>query len=154
LEAELIASPMHGLELSLAGSVLESQFDSSLTDSGGNVIAGIRDGNRLPSTPEYQLAATAAYYWDAPWFGNAGEAHVAVTAQTIGSRCTQPADQEDGAGVFISHLPWQGATGNEITNLDLELNAYTIVNLNVGVENDVWGLRFYVNNLTDENAHL
>src|SRR5262249_30924103 len=60
LEAELTASPMQGLELSLAGSVLESQFDSSLLDAGGNVIAGIRDGNRLPSTPEYQLAATAA----------------------------------------------------------------------------------------------
>jgi outer membrane receptor protein involved in Fe transport len=154
LEAEFAVTPMHGLELSLAGSVLESQFDSSLVDGGGNIIAGIRDGNRLPSTPKYQLAATAAYYWDAPWFGSNGEAHVAVTAQTIGSRYTQPADQEPGAGVFISHLPWQGATGNEVTNVDLSLNAYTLVNLNVGVENENWGLRLYVNNLTDENAHL
>src|SRR5262249_39489779 len=134
LEAELTATPMRGLELSIAGSILESKFDSSLLDAGGDVIAGIRDGNRLPSTPRYQLAATAGYYWDAPWFGAGGQAHVSATVQTVGSRFTQPADQEPGAGVFVSGLPFQGATGNEATNVDLELDPYTLLNLNVGVE--------------------
>ncbi|MBI3438303.1 MAG: TonB-dependent receptor, partial [Proteobacteria bacterium] len=154
LEAEMTASPIHNLELSLAGSVVESRFDSTVTTSGGAVIAGMRNGNRLPSTPNYQLAATAAYYWDAAWAGQGAQAHVALSATTMGSRFTQPGDQEPGAGVFVSHLPFNGATGLGVTTLDLELNPYTIVNFNLGVENDKWGAQLYVNNITDENAHL
>ncbi|MFZ2031131.1 MAG: TonB-dependent receptor [Vitreimonas sp.] len=154
LEAEMTATPIHNLELSLAASVVESQFDSDVRTAGGAVIAGIRNGNRLPSTPNYQLAATAAYYWDAAWAGHGAQAHVALSATTMGSRFTQPGDQEPGAGVFVSHLAFNGATGNGATALDLELDPYTIVNFNVGVENDRWGAQIYVNNITDENAHL
>ena len=154
LEAELTATPMEGLELSVAASVLESEFDSSLFGSGGAVIAGIRDGNRLPSTPDYQVAATAAYYWDAAWLRSGSQMHVAATVQTLGSRFTQPADQEPGAGVFQSHLAWMGATGNEVTDVNLELAPYTILNLNAGIETDDWAVTLYVNNVTDENAHL
>ena len=153
LEAEMSAMPIHNLELSLAGSVIESQFDSTLTN-GGAVIAGIRNGNRLPSTPNYQLAATAAYYWDAAWAGQGAQSHVALTVQTMGSRFTQPGDQEPGAGVFVSGLAVNGASGNDATVVDLELDPVTIVNLNFGVQNDRWGAQIYVNNLTDENAHL
>ncbi|MDX2274628.1 MAG: TonB-dependent receptor [Hyphomonadaceae bacterium] len=154
IEAELSASPIDGLELTFAASVLESQFDSSLLDAGGDVIAGIRKGNRLPSTPEYQLAATAAYYWDTNWFGPGTEAHIAATAQHMGSRYTQPADQEPGAGVFVSNLPFAGAPGTDATVLDLELESYTILNLNAGIDTGDWAVQVYVNNVTDENAHL
>jgi len=138
VEAEMSAMPIHNLELSLAASVVESQFDSDVTTSGGAVIAGMRNGNRLPSTPNYQLAATAAYYWDAAWAGQGAQGHVALSATTMGSRFTQPGDQEPGAGVFVSGLPFGGATGAGVTTLDLELDPYTIVNFNVGVENDRW----------------
>jgi len=114
----------------------------------------MRNGNRLPSTPDYQLAATAAYYWDAAWAGQGAQGHVALTATTMGSRFTQPGDQEPGAGTFVSHLPFGGATGNGATILDLELDPYTIVNFNIGVESDKWAAQLYVNNITDENAHL
>jgi iron complex outermembrane receptor protein len=154
LEAEMSAMPIHNLELSLAASVVESQFDSDVRTSGSAVIAGMRSGNRLPSTPNYQLAATAAYYWDAAWAGQGAQAHVALSATTMGSRFTQPGDQEPGAGVFVSHLPFGGASGNDATVLDLELDPFTIVNFNIGVENDRWGAQIYVNNVTDENAHL
>ena len=79
---------------------------------------------------------------------------MALTAQTMGSRFTQPGDQEPGAGVFVSHLPFNGATGLGVTTLDLELNPFTIVNFNLGVDSDRWGAQVYVNNITDENAHL
>lgn len=154
LEAEVAANPFAGFEVSFAASVLESKFDSSLLDSGGDVIAGIRDGNRLPSTPEYQIAATAAYYWDAGWVGPGAEAHVAATVQSIGSRYTQPGDQEPGAGVFVSNLPFAGAPGTDATVLDLELDPYTILNINAGIESGDWALQVYVNNVTDENAEL
>jgi outer membrane receptor protein involved in Fe transport len=74
--------------------------------------------------------------------------------QTMGSRFTQPSDQEPGAGVFVSHLPFGGASGNDATVLDLELSPFTIFNINAGIENGNWALQVYVNNLTDENAHL
>jgi iron complex outermembrane recepter protein len=154
LEAEMTAMPIHNLELSLAASVVESQFDSDVRTTGGAVIAGMRNGNRLPSTPNYQLAATAAYYWDAAWAGQGAQGHVALSATTMGSRFTQPGDQEPGAGVFVSHLPFGGASGNGATILDLELNPYTIVNFNIGVESDRWAAQLYVNNIADENAHL
>ena len=72
----------------------------------------------------------------------------------MGSRFTQPADQEPGAGGFVSHLPFGGASGLGATVLDLELDPFTIVNLNAGIENDSWAMQVYVNNVTDENAHL
>lgn len=153
LEAEWMYVPVDGLELSVAASWVEAEFDSSLVDSGGDVIAGIREGNRLPSVPEYQIAATAAYYFPVS-FGSGMEGFVAVSAQHMGSRYTQPADQEPGAGDFQSSLPFGGATGAEVTELDLELDPFTVVNFNAGIENDTWGLTFFVNNAFDENANL
>ena len=153
VEAELQVSPIDGLELSLAGSLVNAEFDSSITN-GSAIVAGIRDGNRLPSTPKYQFAATAAYYWDAGWLASGSQAHVAATVQNMGSRYTQPADQEPGAGTFVSGLAFNGATGTGATVLNLQLPAFTLLNLNAGVETEKWGVQVYVNNVTDENAHL
>ena len=63
IEFEFSATPMTGLEVSLAGSVVEAQFDSTVRDGSNNVIGGIEEGNRLASVPEFQVAATAAYYF-------------------------------------------------------------------------------------------
>ena len=68
---------------------------------------------------------------------------------TMGSRFTQPGDQEPGAGVFVSHLPFGGASGNDATILDLELDPFTIVNFNIGVENDRFNVEAYCANCTD-----
>ena len=75
--------------------------------------------------------------------------------QHIGSRFTQPSDQEDNPRSFVSGLPFGGATGNEATVLDLELNSYQLVNISTGLEFDNGlGITAYVNNLFDENAQL
>jgi outer membrane receptor protein involved in Fe transport len=155
IEAELGVSPVDGLDLSFAMSWLEAKFDSTVRGGPGNaVIGGIEDGNRLPSVPELQLAATAAYGWPVDFFGRNAEAFVTGTVQYVGERFTQPSDQVPGAGNFVSLLPFAGATGNEVTVVDLELDAYTILNLNAGVDIDTWTLMAYMNNATDENAKL
>jgi iron complex outermembrane receptor protein len=59
LEVELTARPLHGLDLSLAGSWVEAEFDETRLKQNGQVLEGIRDGNRLPSVPKLQLAASA-----------------------------------------------------------------------------------------------
>ncbi len=153
-EFEVTATPIKGLDLSMSGSVIDSKFDSSVTSSTGVVLAGIRKGNRLPTVPKFQISASGTYTTRMDVFGSE-EGFFTASVQHVGSRYTQPADQEGNPQAFVSHLPFGGATGNEATILDLKLPAYDIVNMSAG-------LRFpgqlevsvYVNNLTDKNALL
>lgn len=153
VEIEFGWEPIDGLQLTFAGGFTEAEFDSTVRDGGGNVLGGIEKGNRLASVPEWQAAATAAYYWPISW-GEGMEAFVAGSVQHLGSRFTQPGDQVPGAGNFVSNLPFGGASGTDVTALDLELEPYTLVNLNAGIQNDDWGVTLFVNNVTDENANL
>lgn len=153
VEVEFGWEPMDGLQLSFAGGFTEAEFDSTVRDGNGNVLGGIQAGNRLASVPEWQAAATAAYYWPIN-FGEGMEAFVAGSVQHVGSRFTQPGDQVPGAGNFSSGLAFGGALGTEVTALDLELESYTLVNLNAGIQNDEWGITVFANNVTDENANL
>lgn len=154
IEVEFGWTPIEGLELSFAGNWTEAEFDSTVRDGLNNVIGGIQKGNRLASVPDVQVATTAAYYFPLENFGSGMEGFIAASAQYMGSRFTQPSDQVGNPRSFVSNLPFGGATGLDATVLDLELDPYTIVNLNAGIQNDVWGLTFYVNNVTDENAQL
>ena len=154
VEAEFTYSLSDMFEIGAAGSWIEAEFDSTVVDGTGNVLAGLREGNRLPSVPELQLSANATYY---PAFESdfVREPFVTASVQYVGSRFTQPSDQEAGAGVFTSGLPFAGATGAETTTLDLELDSYTIVNLAAGFDlSDHVGLQVYATNLFDENADL
>ncbi|ANP47466.1 TonB-dependent receptor [Candidatus Viadribacter manganicus] len=153
VEVEFGWEPIDGLQLSFAGGFVEAEFDSTVTTGLGAVIGGIQKGNRLASVPEYQAAATAAYYWPIN-FGEGMEAFLAGSVQHVGSRYTQPSDQVPGAGNFASGLPFGGASGAEITALNLELDAYTLLNLSAGIQNDEWGVTLFLNNATDENANL
>ncbi|MFN3960733.1 MAG: TonB-dependent receptor [Parvularculaceae bacterium] len=154
VEWELGYEPVSGLALSVAGTWLESEFDSTLPDNTtpnpNDVIGGVRDGNRLASVPQFQIAATASYTFPV----GKNEGFVAATFQHVGSRFTQPGDQENNPRSFVSNLPFGGATGLDATVLDLELPDYQIVNLTAGIDFDDWSLLAYINNITDENALL
>ncbi|HVL79477.1 MAG TPA: TonB-dependent receptor, partial [Sphingomicrobium sp.] len=151
LEAELSARPAPGLDLSFAASLVEAEFDSTLPEPLATTT-GIRKGNRLPSVPRVQLAGTASY---SARFGPTSDWYVTASAQHIGSRYTQPADQENNPRTFVHGLPVFGMPANAATTVDLKLPAYQLVNLSAGVEWD-HGLEIaaYVNNLFDENARL
>ena len=152
VEVELSINPTPELELSFAGSLIEAKFDSSVTTTAGAVIAGIRDGNRLPSVPNLQLAASANYTWDiAPDM----EASLGATFQHVGSRYSQPSDQENNPRSFVHGLPFGGAPATAATVVDLRLPSYQLVNLTAGIEwSNGLGVQLYVNNLFDENALL
>lgn len=153
IEWEMTAYPMNNLLLTFNGSWIEAEFDSTVTDSTGGVLAGIEEGNRLASVPELQLSASATYNFVTRLF-NSNEMYISGLIQHVGDRYTQPSDQVDGAGDFQSGLPYGGATGNEVTRMDLELDAYEQINLNAGILWDTWEAVLYVNNVTDENANL
>ena len=152
VEMELNARPMPGLELSVAGSLLSAKFDSDVVDGTNTVIGGIRDGNRLPSVPKFQVAATATY---SNRIRSDADLVLSASAQHVGNRYTQPSDQENNPRTFVSGVPLNGATGAGATIVNLQLPSYNLVNLSAGVEFDS-GLDviLYANNLFDENPLL
>lgn len=83
-----------------------------------------------------------------------GDGYATASIQYVGDRITQPSDQVAGAGNFSSGLAFGGATGSEVTSVDLELDPYTIANISAGVVKGNWEAILYVTNLTDENANL
>ena len=157
LEAELNWSPTDNLDLSVAASLLEAKFDSTVVDGTGAVIGGIEDGNDLPSVPEIQLAAAGTYTWAAPWAGADSEAFISGSVQHIGSRFTQPSDQlpdqglPSATGLVIGTLT---GTENPQNLVDLDLDAYTTLNLSAGLDLGDMTISIYVNNVSDEDANL
>jgi iron complex outermembrane recepter protein len=151
LEFEFTAKPDDNWEFGLSGSVLDSEFDSTVTSGAGAVIGGIRKGNKLPSVPRFQLSGNVAYNFPV----GGGDGYVALTGQHVASRFTQPSDQELNPRTFVHGLPFGGAPANAATTVNLTLPSYQLVNLSAGVEFDS-GLSFvvYANNLFDTNALL
>jgi outer membrane receptor protein involved in Fe transport len=153
VEFELTARPATGLDLSIAGSLIEAEFDETRLKQNGQVLEGIRKGNRLPSVPKFQIAASAFYHF--PIGGGEDEAFFGGTFQHVGTRFTQPGDQENNPRTFVHGLPFGGAPSGASTTLNLELPSYQLVNLSAGIEmaNGI-DVTAYVNNLFDENALL
>ena len=169
IEGEIAISPARGLDLSIAGSYVDAKFDSSvvtsdnpatpLVDESGAIIAGIRDGNRLPTVPNFQFATTGTYTWQ---MGDNADWYVSASWQHVGDRWTQPGDQESGAGFRDSMVFFDPETpaiaGNDGVfdwTDKLKLKAYDLVNLSAGIDFDSGlGVGVYVNNVFDENAKL
>ncbi len=152
VEFELSIKPAQGFEVGISGSLLEAKFDSSVTTTGGDIIAGIRDGNRLPTVPRFQISVNATYV--AP-LSDTTNLVFTGSIQHVGDRYTQPSDQENNPRAFVSGLPFGGASGADATVVNLRLPAYELVNLSAGLELGQ-GLSFtaYITNLFDENARL
>ena len=156
VEVEVSARPVPGLELSLNGSVIDAKFDSSVTDTAGNVIAGMRDGNRLPTVPRFQMAATGSY---TAAVGAGLDWTTTASFQHVGDRYTQPGDQEAGAASFSSAIwfnPANNTYGTGTYNFgSLLLPSYNLVNLSTGLSWDNGlSVLVFVNNLFDENPLL
>ncbi|HYI47042.1 MAG TPA: TonB-dependent receptor [Allosphingosinicella sp.] len=152
LEFELAAEPVEGLSFTLNGSLVEAEFDSTVVDGTGTVIAGLREGNRLPSVPRFQVSASTSYAFPV---AEDAEAYVGASFQHVGSRYTQSSDQENNPRSFVSGLAFRGATGAGATVVDLKLPSYNYVNLSAGIDwTNGLGVMLYVTNLFDENALL
>ena len=151
VELEFGVAPAPGLDLSFSGSYIDAQFETTLPGAFA-AATGIREGNRLPSVPELQLSAAASYEFPV---GDSASGYFAASVQHVGSRFTQPADQENNPRTFVSGLPYLGAPGTDATVLDLELPEYQLVNLSAGIDFDSGlSLIVYANNLLDENPLL
>jgi iron complex outermembrane receptor protein len=169
-EMELFVRPDEHWDFGLSATFVDAEITRSFLDPNtGQPVGGIRDGNRLPTSPELQAVVTAAYNWA---LTSSLESYVRFTVQHVGSSFTQLADQEPGFG-FISNAPGAPAGSAALINLgnvdgnpatpaidpltisfDAELPEYDIGNLRFGVRSDRWEGALFINNLWDERAFL
>ena len=157
-ELELFARPNEHWDFALTATYARAEITETQRDSNGNPIAGIREGNRLPTSLELQAAASGTYLW--PWSASL-DGYVNLTLQHVGSSYTQLADQEPGFGE-LSTAPTGGqglirGFGSPTIaefRFDAELPDYQIGNLRIGVRAEQWELAVFVNNLWDERAFL
>lgn len=151
VEFELGLNPTPGLDFNLSGSIIEAEFDTTLPGA-LTTATGIRDGNRLPSVPKFQLTASGSYEFPV---SDTANAYVAASFQHVGTRYTQPSDQENNPRTFTHELPFGGAPANSATTVDLQLPDYQLVNFSAGIDfNNGLSLIAYINNVFDENALL
>ena len=99
VELEFELAPNDSFDFAISGELqINSELRSTLTRPTRrqrSVVAGIEEGNRLPTVPEFQMAAAATYHWPhrARWPATSTGAY-----QHVGSRYTQIGDQAAGFG--------------------------------------------------------
>lgn len=154
IEAELFIQATDDFEFSLSASFTDSEFRSTVntTDADGNVsvLAAIEKGNRLPTVPRFQFAATGTY--TRPIADMVG--FITGTFQHVGSRFTQAADADPAFGIVNLLVTPLGDPNVATFTFDPKLPAYQIGNLRIGVRSDRWELSFFINNIWDELARL
>ncbi len=164
-EIELTASPNDHVDISLSAGLNNSKLLTTFADTGGNVVAGIANGNRLPSVPRFQASGSLTYGWSV---GVGSRASISGSFRHVGSRYTLIDDQGDGVGpacagqrfgcvdlnTFGANTIGGPLTGTGIFRFNPLLPAYTLVNLRVGYQRPGWQLSVYLNNVFDEIAFL
>ena len=159
-EVELFVRPDEHWDLGLSATYADAEITESQLDTTGYPISGIRDGNRLPTSPKLQAVGTVAYNFT---LTASLASYVRLTAQHVGSSFTQLADQEPNFGLITNGTVPQGGASlinfgdvpaNTNIEFDPELPSYDIANLRWGVRTDRWEGGLFVNNLFDERAFL
>jgi iron complex outermembrane receptor protein len=162
-EVELFVRPDEHWDLGLSATYADAEITESQIDPNtGLPIGGIREGNRLPTSPKLQAVATLAYNWA---LNSSLESYVRLTAQHVGSSYTQLADQEPNFGLISNSATRPTGSARLIsgfgaipadTNIefDPELPTYDIANIRWGIRTDRWEGGLFVNNLFDERAFL
>ena len=158
-EFELFVRPDEHWDFGLSATYVKGEVSQSFLNA-GQPVAGIREGNQLPTSPELQAVGTAAYNFA---LGSSLESYVRLTLQYVGSTYTQLGDEEPNFGLISSSLTRPAGSARlidlgavNVTNItfDPELPSYELANLRWGVSTDRWEGSVFINNLFDERAFL
>jgi iron complex outermembrane receptor protein len=154
-DVEFSAAVTDNFDFAISASYNDAEIGSTVTapqpDGTSLVVSGIEDGARLPSVPEWQLAAAATYQYVFP-AGFVG--YVNGTYTHIGSRFTQVGDEDPA----IRTVPLFTNVGGPLTQntftFNPELPAYDLINFRVGARFSNIDVALFANNVTDERAFL
>jgi iron complex outermembrane receptor protein len=157
IELEFEAAPSRNIDFAVSASVTDAELRSTLTSTAPSgavsIVSGIESGRRLPTVPQFQLAAAATYQW--PVRADS-IAYVTGTYQHIGSRFTQVGDED--LGTLDLRSFGASTIGGPLTagtfTYDPELPAYNLLNLRVGLRRAEWDVAAFINNVTDERGLL
>jgi iron complex outermembrane receptor protein len=147
-------------DFGLSMTYVNAKMTETKRDENGAVIAGIRDGNRMPTSPDLQVVGSAGYSWS---MGSALDSNLRFTIQSVTTSFTQLADQEPNFGLIMrdpssnpgaAQLIDFGNMNVDQISFDAELPSYAIGNLRWGVSTEKWEASVYVNNIGDTNARL
>ena len=151
-EVEFFAQPTDNWDFGLSATYVNAEITESQF-SGAAPIAGIRKGNRLPTSPEFQAAASVTYLHEMTNY----QGFVSLTLQHVGSSYTQLADQEPPFGCVgcpgVGFFTFGDPTISQFT-FDPKLPEYQLGNLRFGVRNERFEAAAFINNLWDERAFL
>jgi iron complex outermembrane receptor protein len=154
VEAEFEVAPTDAFDFAIAGNFNNSELRSSFLSSSGAVVAGLEEGNRLPSVPEIQLSAAATYRWP---MATGSTIYLTGVYQHIGDRYTQASDLAEGFGT-VNIAGFSGDIGGPFTQntftFDPKLPAYDLLNVRIGLLRGNWDAALFINNITDETAFL
>jgi iron complex outermembrane receptor protein len=157
IELEFEAAPTRNIDFAVSASVTDAELRSTLTSTAPSgavsIVSGLESGRRLPTVPQFQLAAAATYQW--PVRADS-IAYVTGTYQHIGSRFTQVGDED--LGTLDLRSFGASTIGGPLTagtfTYDPELPAYNLLNLRVGLRRAEWDVAAFINNVTDERGLL
>ena len=154
VEAEITLAPGEHWNFEASLGLNNGKLTSSLKDGAGNIISGIKDGNRLPSVPQLQLSGAATYGW---FVATGSRAFISGSYRYSGSHYTLIDDEAPGYGT-VNLLALPNTVGGPLTqstfSFDPLLPGYSIVNLRLGLSRDRWEAAVFATNLTDTRAFL
>jgi iron complex outermembrane receptor protein len=157
VEIEFEATPNQNFDFAISGSFTDAELRSTLTSTDGegavSVVSGIEEGRRLPTVPQFQLAAAATWQQE---LRPGSYGYITGTYHHIGARFTQVGDDELGSLdllTFGANTIGAPLTATTFT-YEAELPGYDLVNLRLGVRRAQWDVSFFINNVTDERALL
>jgi iron complex outermembrane receptor protein len=166
VEAELFARPNTTWDFGLSATVLDAKLTSSvIAPSNGQVVGGLADGNRLPTAPKTQAAASVGYTLPVQLQG-AKDFFANFTIQYVGASFSQFENEVPGFGQICTGCPsvanpnaarldaFGGPLSVSSVMFNPELPSYTLANFRFGLKTDRWQAVAYVNNITDKNAAL
>jgi iron complex outermembrane receptor protein len=151
-EFEFDVAPNDNFDFAITASFTDSKLKSTVRDSTGNIVSGIRSGARMPSVPQNQASAAGTYRWPMASMVT----YLTGVWNHVGDRYTQVGDEDLGSTATVRLNTFSGTIGGPLTQttftFDPKLPAYDVVNVRVGFLKGRWDTALYVNNLTDERA--
>jgi len=155
VEAEVTLTPDEHWDFALSAALNNGKLASDLKDGAGNIISGIKSGNRLPAVPQVQGSGAITYGW---LLAAGSRAYISGSFSYNGSRYTLIDDEAPGAGTVNLNSFGNNTIGRPLTQSTFiykpKLPGYGLVNLRLGLSRERWGAAVFATNLTDTRAFL